>query len=767
MRAKFKNTARLGIWRTAFTVALFVQLSLLVLPVFACETPTESFCVDFYKGRNLEGTAVVTRKAPYIKYSWGKRSPARKIPYDNFSARWRGHFQFTDEHYDFRVTADDGVRLILNGQPIIDHWDDAQGLVYSTQITPGAGIHLLEVEYFEGTGNAHVEVNWEPVSKGLTPNDNKAPLGINLSYFSYSSASVPFKDLITQSGLKGVFKKGSNKPCSQQPPLDAAGYPKHLPFDCVFRLASVFHILNDKFWPADTLPYQSGRYVLLYKGKGKIRLGWDAKNAMQKHNGRIEFDVPTPRSGIQLEVTKTDTTDPIRDLNIVHINDEATFRTQPFNDKWLNLLRPFTLVRFMDWGRVSETIKLYSGPALSHTSKTITLTSDAPAQTGAFDKMVAVVNIDGKWPRVMIDRYDGEMRTLHLKTPIEISKSGNQPTIYIHDFLNRTWADRVPVTDFEQGTLKGVSFETMIQLANTLNVNPWINIPTAANDDFVEKLATLIKTKLKPDLKCYIEYSNETWNTRFPGYNYAEAKSKELALKGTSPQADAWQAYRAVEIFRIFNRVFDEPDLHEDRTQSRLVRILTSQTAWLARGLRVMDWKMPNNAWPTQGQAAHKYADAWAGTTYFYVNGNEILEQSTMDKLFTLQIDNIDTMFGTADKPGIIRQTLAEVNTRGLQLVVYEGGTHLLASPVKPDLVARLAGVNKDQRMTEVYNRILKQWDLLYQEFGAEKIGVWTHYSDVSRYSQHGYWGLLQSTYQDPLTAPKYRAIKEYASDSP
>ncbi len=88
-------------------------------------------------------------------------------------------------------------------------------------------------------------------------------------------------------------------------------------------------------------------------------------------------------------------------------------------------------------------------------------------------------------------------------------------------------------------------------------------IPTAADDAFVEQLATLIKTRLKPNLKCYIEYSNENWNTRFPGFNYSEAKARQLGLTGTSPPADAWHAYRAVEIFKIFNRVFKEPDLRE------------------------------------------------------------------------------------------------------------------------------------------------------------------------------------------------------------
>lgn len=765
MNRQVTNLLRTGNWKIFFTVVLIAQLSLFVSPVFACEPLVEEFCVDFYQGINLDEKPRLRGKTFKIKYDWGLRRPGNRVPHDNFSAQWRGKFEFKKGAYEFRVHADEGIRLLIDGQPVIDHWQDGKGVAYSAKIPLDAGMHLIEVEYFDGAGNAYLEVDWQLIPLATTLSENKAPIGVNLTYFSHSSSAVPFKDLIIQSGFRGIVKKKSKEPCPQMPPLDATGYPLYLPSGCVFRLVSALHILNDKYWPEGTLPYQPGRYVLLYKGSGQIKLRWDAKNVEKITKGRIEFDVPNPAGGIWIEVTESHKEDPIRDLHMVHIDDEATFRTQPFNDKWLTLLKPFSAIRLSAWGRVSDRIKVYSGSALSHNSTSITLPDSASAESGVFDDTVAMVNVDGKWPRVMIDRYDGDTRTLHLKTPIETSKRGMQPTVYIFDYFNRVWSDRGQGSDLEQTSSKGIAFETMIQLANILNINPWITIPTAADDDFVEQLAVLIKTKLKPHLKCYIEYSNETWNSKFPSYHYSEAKVKELQLSGTLREPDAWQAYRAVEIFRIFNRVFGEQDLRENRAESRLVRILTSQPAWLARGLRVMDWVMPNKAWPTEGEPAFKYADAWAITTYFYLKSNEILEQASMGELMTEQLKSVDAMFGSAEKPGIIRQTLTEVNERGMQLVTYEGGTHLLAPKKKQDLIAKLADVNKNPGMEKVYKRLLNHWDSLYQEFGSNKVGVWNHYSDVGRYGKNGYWGLMQSTYQDPLTAPKYQAIKEYASD--
>jgi len=301
----------------------------------------------------------------------------------------------------------------------------------------------------------------------------------------------------------------------------------------------------------------------------------------------------------------------------------------------------------------------------------------------------------------------------------------------------------------------------MIKLANTLNANPWINIPTAADDDFVEKLALFIRDNLKPSLKCHIEYSNETWNFGFPGYQYAEAKARELGLSGTKIPADAWHAYRAVEIFKIFNRVFGEPDLHEARQQTRLVRILTSQTVSLYRAKLVMDWQTAGN--PTNGLPAYQYADAWAVTAYLANDAKEDdIETANSSELIDLQMRRINALFGDAQTPGLIRQILNESAKRNLKLLGYEGGTHLVAPGGKPELVAKLAKLNEDERMKEVYLRLLTEWDHLYQEFGSNRVGGLNHYADVFQYRKTGYWGLVQSTYQNLETAPKYQAFIEF-----
>ena len=76
------------------------------------------------------------------------------------------------------------------------------------------------------------------------------------------------------------------------------------------------------------------------------------------------------------------------------------------------------------------------------------------------------------------------------------------------------WADRAHVSDLTYQ--QGVPIEVMIDLANTLHVDPWFCIPHKASDDYVKQFATLLHSRLDPGLHPHIEYSNEVWNMVFP-----------------------------------------------------------------------------------------------------------------------------------------------------------------------------------------------------------------------------------------------------------
>ncbi|HLE48893.1 MAG TPA: PA14 domain-containing protein [Patescibacteria group bacterium] len=149
------------------TSILFIQLLAGVTSVQAQAIPTGKFLGSYYNGRNFE-TLAFTRETPEISFGWGWGSPDPAIYADNFSIRWQGNFIFEDADYQFTVRSDDGVRLYIDGNKIIDSW---KGQHYATfkairRITPGT--HLVVLEYFESIQSAAIKAEWIKLSSAST-----------------------------------------------------------------------------------------------------------------------------------------------------------------------------------------------------------------------------------------------------------------------------------------------------------------------------------------------------------------------------------------------------------------------------------------------------------------------------------------------------------------------------------------------------------------------------------------------------------------------
>jgi hypothetical protein len=124
---------------------------------------------EYFNNRNLDGEPVVTRVDPQIDFSWGngdvpgENSPDASVAVDEFSARWTGELEvdITDA-YTFSVTANNGYRLFLDGQPIIDYWDNpTTNSSYSDPIDlVGGTSHSIRMEYYEGADTATAQLSW-------------------------------------------------------------------------------------------------------------------------------------------------------------------------------------------------------------------------------------------------------------------------------------------------------------------------------------------------------------------------------------------------------------------------------------------------------------------------------------------------------------------------------------------------------------------------------------------------------------------------------
>ncbi|MEL6263666.1 MAG: DUF4347 domain-containing protein [Cyanobacteria bacterium J06626_6] len=123
---------------------------------------------EYYNNTNFTDLAV-TRTDATVDFDWEFGSPASNIASDTFSVRWTGKVEpLYSETYTFQTTSDDGVRLWVNNQLIIDEYRDQGATAYSGNITLNAGQQYdIRMEYYENGGAALAELAWSSASQPL------------------------------------------------------------------------------------------------------------------------------------------------------------------------------------------------------------------------------------------------------------------------------------------------------------------------------------------------------------------------------------------------------------------------------------------------------------------------------------------------------------------------------------------------------------------------------------------------------------------------
>ena len=115
---------------------------------------------EYYGNANLSGEPEYTTEEVRVDYDWGDGGAPPGLPVDRFSIRWIGHWDFEIGEYTFFVYADDGVRLWLDEDLLIDAWGAGIGSYQATAQIESAGLHRQKLEYFENTGGAAIHLYW-------------------------------------------------------------------------------------------------------------------------------------------------------------------------------------------------------------------------------------------------------------------------------------------------------------------------------------------------------------------------------------------------------------------------------------------------------------------------------------------------------------------------------------------------------------------------------------------------------------------------------
>jgi uncharacterized repeat protein (TIGR01451 family) len=123
---------------------------------------------EYFNNMDLTGPGV-TRIDPTVSFYWYTGSPDPAIDYDTFSARWTGSVQpFYSDLYTFTTYSDDGVRLWVDGQQIINNWTSHTGTSDSGTIALEAGrLYQLRLEYFDNTVDAIITLSWSSTNQFL------------------------------------------------------------------------------------------------------------------------------------------------------------------------------------------------------------------------------------------------------------------------------------------------------------------------------------------------------------------------------------------------------------------------------------------------------------------------------------------------------------------------------------------------------------------------------------------------------------------------
>ena len=180
----------------------------------------------------------------------------------------------------------------------------------------------------------------------------KSAVGTNLAGIADWSTEPPFVDLFKSSrpwfsgNTDGAWDDGRTLD------LDEHGWVRSLKPGQIARTLLLWDIEH----------YPKGKYVVLYEGKGTLDYG-DRSIEPESRPGRHVLAVdPSPKAeGILLNITKTNSADPIRNIRVIMPGFERTYEDQIFNPRFLDRIRSYSVLRFMDWALTNNsTIEKWS-----------------------------------------------------------------------------------------------------------------------------------------------------------------------------------------------------------------------------------------------------------------------------------------------------------------------------------------------------------------------------------------------------------------------
>ena len=523
--------------------ALLLSLGLmgamgLVTPAHAQGVTWGGFIGTYQPG--LDGVTAPTfqRRDARIDFTWGAVGPGGSTSpefatatWPDFSAAWIGTVvATTSETYSFRVQSRDAISLYIRPTgstawtTLIADWATAPKADSAPYALVAGKSYDIALHYWQHGKSGAVQLGWSSPTVPFQVIDAATPLGINSAAVLPGEPGNIFADAVKQAAPFGAYSNSAATVAK-----DASGWPLA---DASLPLWASGREMN-------------GTYQLSFNGEAKL-VDWTGLGSFMV--GGVAYGATLPFGTGYNAATNTTTAQWV-------VTNAAP--------------APATL----GFAQTKRTAASATGSGITNLHILRPLVPGSATPHGAGELFSAAY-------KSFLSYFTGIRFMDYLAT------NGNRQA---------NWADRVKPADATQYQPtggygwqgKGASWEYLVALANETGKDVWINVPVYASDDYVTKLAQLfaygsdginpyaspqaapVYAPLDANLKLYIEYSNELWNTSFPQYNSNVALAEAEAAAGNSALAYdkngswfVWERRRAAEriaqISTLFRGVFGD-----------------------------------------------------------------------------------------------------------------------------------------------------------------------------------------------------------------
>jgi len=517
------------------------------------------FLGTYYANVGFDGAAAFQRRDVRIDFDWtgtavgGSSTPGfAGLGSGGFSASWFGTvIPTTTETYSFAVAATGAFAVYLRPAHtvawttlIADWGGGARTRQGSAPLVAGQSYELL-VYYWQYTPAGALQLSWGSPSLPMQVIDAAVPLGLDLAYASPNDPALIFADAARQAL---PFQKNANYASLTAPAsLGPDGWPAQ---DATLPL-----------WTEAREP--EGTYQLSFDGQAQV-VDWQAVGS---------FSVGGTAYGTVLPVGAG--YDPVSNRTTAQWTIAAPAATGGAYLGFVNSQRTPSAAVGSGIANVHLLRPAARGSAASHPAGSLF--------TGDLKQLLAGFTVI---------RFMDYLAT----------DANNQ----------RHWADRVKSLDTSQYQTqpgygwqgKGGAWEYAIELANETGKDIWINVPLQVDDDYVTRLAQLLRyggdginpyaapqaaplfPPLAANLRIYVEYSNEVWNDAFVMNHQNIALAQQAVAAGGSPlNYDGTTSPSLLGQRRVAERTKEISDLF---------RAVWGDAAMMTRVRPVFEWQYGN-----------------------------------------------------------------------------------------------------------------------------------------------------------------------------